>query len=380
MASTVTLDGLRDLAAFRAQAGCAVSLYVNLDPSVAPTAGDAATRMNSLLADAEKQVASAKDALSHEQYSALRDDLERISSYFANDFDRDGSHGLAVFSSSLDGLWRVVDLPAAPEDAVRIERELYLAPLIRVCDGGGREFVAVVSREQGRVYTVRGGGLQEVVDQHDDVPAQHDQGGWSQARYERHIDKLVFEHLKAVADHLDRLVRRAADARIVLVCTEELRTDVEAAVANETRPAIVGWTTAEAHAAPAELYDATRPIFEEAEAQAEEDVLARWREEAAKGGRAASGWEQTLEAASDGRVDVLLMHEGADREAWECPRCGRAAAADGSCPLDGTKLERRESGLDLAVRQTLAHGGAILAIRHQRDLEPLEGLAALLRF
>ena len=47
MAGTVTWSLLRELAGFRAEKGCAISLYLNLDPSDVPTAGDAQTRMNS---------------------------------------------------------------------------------------------------------------------------------------------------------------------------------------------------------------------------------------------------------------------------------------------------------------------------------------------
>ena len=54
--------------------------------------------------------------------------------------------------------------------------------------------------------------------------------------------------------------------------------------------------------------------------------------------------------------------------------------SEGSCPLDGTRLEPTDSGLDLAVHQTLAHGGAVWAIRHHEDLAPAEGVGALLRF
>jgi hypothetical protein len=43
-------------------------------------------------------------------------------------------------------------------------------------------------------------------------------------------------------------------------------------------------------------------------------------------------------------------------------------------------MEERSEGLDLAVHQTLAHGGSVLALRHHHDLEPVEGLGALLRF
>ena len=45
---------LRELAAFRTENGCAISLYLNLDPSEVPTPGDAQSRMNALLTEAGK--------------------------------------------------------------------------------------------------------------------------------------------------------------------------------------------------------------------------------------------------------------------------------------------------------------------------------------
>jgi peptide subunit release factor 1 (eRF1) len=129
------------------------------------------------------------------------------------------------------------------------------------------------------------------------------------------------------------------------------------------------------------LLDAARPLLQEWRSGREEELLGRWREEAARNGRAAAGWEQTLQAASDGRVELLLVQDGADRSAYVCPACGRAQATDGSCPLDGTTLQSADTGLDLAVHQTLTHGGTVEVIGEEhRDLEPVGGVAALLRF
>lgn len=77
---------------------------------------------------------------------------------------------------------------------------------------------------------------------------------------------------------------------------------------------------------------------------------------------------------------MLLYNEGAQRPAWQCPQCGRASAEGGECPLDGAPLEKRSDGFDLALHQTLAHGGSVVVIGERRDLEPLEGVGALLRF
>jgi peptide chain release factor subunit 1 len=377
MADTVTWSLLRELASFRAEKGCATSVYLNLDPSQVPTAGDAQTRMNALLNSAEK---TDRRDLTHEQRLALRADFERIARWFDDDFDRDGAQAVAVFAAGLDNFWSALALPEPAPDRFKVGHELFLAPLVRVVARADGTIVAVVGREQGQIFRLQAGRLREIVDLFDEQPGRHDQGGWSQARYQRHIEKLVHEHLKGVAEVLDRSRRRLQVPKIVLVCSEEMRSEFTEALSAEARDALVGWTPAEAHAGPAQLLEAVTPVLEEAEAKDEAEVLGRWREEAGRNARASSGWEQTLEAASDGRVEVLLFQDGADHLAFRCPACGRAAVAGGACPLDGTRLEETDAGLDLAVHQTLAHGGAVWAIRHQQDLTPVEGIGALLRF
>ncbi len=380
MAETVTWDVLRELAAFRARAGCAVTLYLDLDPSVSPTAGDAQTRINSLLDEAAKSEAATRDDLTHNVREGLRRDLERVRRYFDAEFTRDGAHGVAVFSAGLDDFWRPLKLPDAVPDTVKVGPDFYVAPLVPLADRADDAIVAVVSREQGHLYRLRGGLLAELADRSEHQPRRHDQGGWSQARYQRRIDNLAEEHLRSVAEELDRRARRLGWPPIVVACPEEKRSDFAGLLSNETRAALAGWTNAEAHATRAELLELALPLIEGRQAEREAEMVERWREAAGRNGRASSGWAATLEAASDGRVELLLYQDGVDRPAWQCPSCGRVAAAGGECPLDGTSMEERPQGLDLAVHQTLGHGGTVCAVRHRHDLEPVEGIGALLRY
>jgi peptide chain release factor subunit 1 len=380
MAVDVTWETLRQLAEFRAERGCAISVFLGLDPTETATAGELQTRVNSTLDEAAKSAPADPERLTHEQREGLKSDFERIRRYLADDLDRDGAHGVAVFSAGLDGTWATLPLAGVVPDAVRVGRQFYLAPLVPLLDGGSPTFVAHVSREQGQVYRLRAGRLEEVAERTDAQHGRHQQGGWSQARYQRNIEQHVQSHLRAVADELDRRVRRFPASRVVIVSTEELRTEFEGALSNEARRAVVGWTNAQADASPAELLEAVKPVLDSVQSREEEDAIERWREEAGRDGRATSGWAATLEAASDSRVDVLLYQEGAKRAAWRCPKDGRLSADPGSCPLDGTPMEEDDAGLDLAIQQTLAHGGRALAIRHHQDLEPVEGIGALLRF
>jgi peptide chain release factor subunit 1 len=379
VAATVSWDGLRELAGFRAEKGCAISLYLDLDPSVAPTPADAASRINSLTNEGEERIASTHE-LTHEQREALRSDFARIRAYFENEFDREGTRGLALFCAGLDNFWHPLPLADSVEERINVGREFYLAPLVPLVGRGDGALVAFVGRERGDVYRLQAGRLVEIAQQFDETPGRHDQGGWSQARFQRHIDKLAADHFRNVAEVLERQVRRLQGPRVVMISNEEHRSDFEDAVPNEIKSAIIGWTQAEAHAGAPELLEVARPVLEDWHARQEQEAAARWQEEAGRGGRAASGWPATLEAASDGRVELLLFQEGADRPAWQCPQCGRVSAEGGNCPLDGTRMEERDDGLNLAVHQTLAHGGSVLALRHLQELDPVEGIGALLRY
>jgi peptide chain release factor subunit 1 len=380
MAATVSWERLRELAGFRAANGCAITFYLGLDPSVAPTAGDAEVRVNSLLDEGSRSNGADRSKLTHEQRQGLKADFERIRSYVDNEFDRDGTQGLAIFADGPDNVWRTLALAEPVRDAVKVGRQFYLAPLVPLLRRGSDAIVCVVGRERGEILRLNGGRLEAVADHTEEQPSRHDQGGWSQANFQRHIDELAADHLRAVADELNRQSREAPGAAIVIVCSEELRGELHDLLAQETRSGLAGWASAEAHAAPAELLSVVTPVLEGWRARRESEILERWREEAGRDGRASAGWGPTLEAASDARVDVLLFQDGANRPGYQCPACGRASMEPGACPLDGTQLEEHDAAIDLAVHQTLAHGGSVQAVRHRQDLDPVEGIGALLRF
>jgi peptide chain release factor subunit 1 len=375
----MTWEQLRELARFRTEKGYAVSLFVGFDPSDAPTPAAAETRVRAQLDEAHRLADERRGSMSHEQRAAVKRDLERIRRWFEDGFDRQGARGVAVFASSLDNFWSTVRLPEPLADEAHVGTELSLAPLASHVGRDGA-LVAAIGRERGQVFRLRDGVLVEIADQTDDVPGQHDQGGWSQARYERHIDELVERHLRDVANTLERCVRRWRTAPVVLVGAEEVRSEFESLLSKEVRACIAGWASAEAHADAAQLQAAARPALDEWGRRREQNLLERWRDEAGRNGRASSGWDSTLEAASDGRVELLLVQSGVDRMAYQCPECGRAQLTDGRCPLDGTSLERRDDGLDLAVHKTLANGGTVHVVRDRDDLRPVGGMGALLRF
>lgn len=379
--SAMTWDRLRALATFRAQTGCAISFYIGFDPSSTPTIPDAMTKINSLLDEAHKSVFANRGELARDERQGLQDDLARVRRWLTEDFDRDGANGVALFAAGLDNVFETLRVPSVLPDVVRVGPDFFLAPLVPLVGRGDGALVAVVGREKGVLLKLEDGRLTELADLSEEQPGRHDQGGWSQGRFQRHIDELAEKHLRTVAEEIDQLVRRGAAQRVVVVCPEEAKGEFESMLSHEAARAVVGWAQGEQYATPTELLAIAEPWLEQARYVEETQALERWQEEAGRNGRAAAGWEQTLEAASDGRVELLLFASGAQQRAFQCPRCGRASISGGACPLDGTRMEEREDAADLAVHQTLAHGGTVRALSRERpELGPVQGIGAVLRY
>jgi peptide chain release factor subunit 1 len=378
MATVVTEGLLRDLAAFHAANGCAISIYVDFDPAEAPTVPAEKTKFHARVDEAKKLADARARVRGRDCKHALAADFERMKEWVDEEFDRDGARALAVFASSADGLFRIVPLPEPVEDGWEIGPELWISPLAGQLGRGDGALVAVVSRERGVLYRLHEGRLREIADETEEVPGQHDQGGWSQARYQRHIENIVLRHLKNVGEEIDKTVHNRRP-HLVVVAPEEMRGEFESKLSHEVRESIIGWVTADAHANETELFRLVRPLLDKARADEDAATLERWQALRGRGERAAAGWKKTLDAASDARVEVLLVAEGARHPAWSCPRCGRASADGGRCPLDNTKLEERDDAVDLATHHTVLHGGSF--VRFGRGaLADADGIGAILRF
>jgi hypothetical protein len=367
---------LRALAGFRAQEGIAISLFLDLDPSDTPVRHTAASRLRSLRDRVHQQAEELE--LPHAQKVAVRADLERIDGWWQHRFEHDGALGFALFVSSLDDLWRELPLAAVVPDDAGLGARLRLLPLVEPA-GNDHEgaLVAVVSKERGRILELRGGRLEEVDARYEErADALH--GGWARPEHEHHLEMIVHRHLKAVAAEINRRVHAAKGCELALIVPEELRGELEAALSGEARGAIVGWARADDDATPAELLELVQPLLAESRRRRLVDDIERWRAARGRGGPATAGWEDTLEACAEGRVELLLLWRNGTRSAWRCPRCERPDANAGVCVLHGNTLVP-DDGVELAIRTTVTYGGTVELIEED-DLEAPDGIAALLRF
>jgi peptide chain release factor subunit 1 len=372
---------LRRLSGLRPERGKVLSLYLNLDPSDFATPAARTSAITSLLDEAARR--ARENGFEHDEAVALREDVQRAKEFFEGEGFAKGAASVAVFACGPAGLFEALKLPRPVGSEVVIDDTPWVEPLASL---GTRErvCVALVSRRSGRVFRGSREALEEVAQVDDDVHRRHDQGGWSQSRYQRGIEKEVEDHLEHVAGRVFADWKRSPFDRLVVGCTAELYPAFEHHLHPYVRESLAGRVDLEyEYAGPADVVRAVRPLLEDRDREREHAALERLQAGLGAGGRAAAGLEPVLAALNERRVEILLYADGERAAGVACPRCGwLGVRADGDvCPLDGTPVDRRENVVEDAIEATVLQSAQPLVVRDRReDLAPHGGIAAVLRF
>src|SRR4029450_12077300 len=207
-------DQLRALAELRLDRPVVLSLYLNLDPSQFATPPARKTSVRSLLDEAERRLREG-NGLSHDDKTALQASLGRAAAFLENDLPSDGAHGLALFASEPNDLFEAVKVPRSVRARAAVGRSPLVGPLAKLARRE-RWCVTLVNRRDARILRGSPDGLREVQQIHDDVSGQHDQGGWSQARFQRGIEKEKDDHLRDTGDALMRHFKRQPFEKLIV--------------------------------------------------------------------------------------------------------------------------------------------------------------------
>ena len=377
----LTAETARRLAETRAPSGRVVSLYLDLDPTRFATPPARASEIRSLLDDADRRVKEADDGLSHDERVTLRSDLDRVDEFLHREFSADGAHGLAVFCSSPAGLFEAIKLPRRVDSAVVLADTPFIEPLARLL-GAERWCVALVNRRAARVLAGSPDVLEEQTQLWDDVPGQHDQGGWSQARYERSIEEDVASHLKRAADALFEYHRDNGFDHLLVGAPVELRHDFEEKLHASLKEKLVGFVEVDVeHASPEDVREAAAIPMQQHRRAREREALDRLTQGVRAGGRGASGLDDVLGALNERRVEILLIEPGFRAAGSVCRTCGWVGSIDGGvCPVDGAELEPRDDVVESAIELALRQSAQVMIPSETEDLGSMGSIGAVLRF
>jgi peptide subunit release factor 1 (eRF1) len=375
-------DLLRRLAGMHLDGACVLSLFLNLDPSEFATPPARATEANSLIDQAQRQLRELEGELSHDQKLALREDIDRARDYLGR-MPAEGAHGLALFACGPADLFEAIKLPRPVDTRVVIDESPFVEPLVEL-GMRGSWCVMLVNRQVARMLRGSPERLDELPPVEDEVHRRHDQGGWSQARYQRSVDGEAKDHLKHAADVFFRRFRRSPFDRILTGGPEEIVGDFEQTLHPYLRERLAGRVKIDVeNTTPDQVRSAAAPVIDKVDTQREREALDRLLEGVNTGGRGRAGLEPTIEALNERRVEILLLGENFEAAGVWCRQCGWVGVDRSltECPADGTELTQRDDITENAVELAITQSAEVLRVRHHGDeLEPMGSIGAVLRF
>ncbi len=238
----------------------------------------------------------------------------------------------------------------------------HVYPLARLNDRYPRYAVVVADADEARIFVIGLGAVEAKGEVENPKFRRLSAGGvsrgWSQARYQRHIDNFRLQHVKEVVDALDRVVREEGVGKVILAGDEVVVPLLRGQLPKHLEERVVDVLDLGTATPEADVLRETMDAIRRRGARDEAELVRRAVEGYRGGGLGVIGAAQTRAALENGQVHELLITATPDRVDAE----GGGAAAD-----ELVKLARQTS-----AKVTFIEDDTLLA--------DADGVAALLRY
>ncbi len=371
---SITRGQVESLARRRAEEGI-LSVYIKVDPILGYDVGQAAAKFKGALRRFARDAEETERAVLERERDKVLDYLKRWEPH---------CRGLALFSCQPAGIWETFELPVLVPSFVAVAQTPQTELLAQLLEDFPRLAVALLDGEAARIYSGEQADWERDASITSDIPGRHDQGGWAQARFQRHIEFHETQHLKKVAEELERLYQDEPFKGLVIVGGDEAAGELEELLSEAVAGRLIGRLSADFKQEPdSQILKRVLRLAAEADMLAEEDLVQQIVDSAEAGGRGAVGLRNTLEAVVAGSVDTLAVAEGVVMEGVVCPRCDYFTAEPfKQCPVCAATGEVVDDVVDYAVERTILRGGRVKIVAGQaREWLLARGaLGALLRY
>lgn len=294
-------DQLNRLAAFEPSPYPVVSLYLNTQPNERGRDNFQAFVRKELKARALTYPARTPER------DMLERDIERIAQYLENDVQA-SANGVAIFACDAGELFETVQLNAPLDDHwLYIGDQPHLYPLARLAAQFPRYAVVLADTQRTRILVMADGGVAEDTAISGVKTRRSSQGGWSQARYQRHIENYHLLHIKEVVAALEKIVTNERIDRIVIagdvVVLPLLREQMSKALAEKVVDELSLSSEAPHDAVIKATLESLRKVDQDSDREKVDAAVNAYR----AGGLGAVGPDATLLALTNGQVDELLL-------------------------------------------------------------------------
>lgn len=361
---------LRELAAMEVR-GPVLSVYLNVDPTK-QTADEYKLILREMLKQAEGKVKAA--------------DLDAMKRYVDLEYDWSG-RGIVMFSCQADSFWQVFTLAVPVRSGVTVARKPYISPLVELDGLYGRYAVALVDRQGARFFLFQMGELvaQEGVVGED---VRHTRKGRGSSVVGmrggaplsgRKEAETVQRNLRDTAEALALFCQQQRPRRLLLAGAEHTVAQFQELLSSPLREILAGTFAADMTAGEVEVREHSLVLLQLLHEQRKKELVDAVITSAAKGSNGVIRLDETLSAAHEGRIQVLVLERDFHAPGYRCSGCSYLTAQLlESCPFCGGTFEHIPDAAEAVVSQVVEKGGAVEVVADSALGEARIG--ALLRY
>jgi len=294
-------------------------------------------------------------------------------------------NGTAIFSCSGTGTF-LTYLSVVPYENECFASDLpILRPLVRLSSQYHHTLVVMVDTDSARLFEVSLEGLVAESSIENYVPGRHDQGGWAQMRYQRHIKDHMDKHHKEVAELLTELFDSGKWKRVVLIGQDRILANFKAFLPERIKQHVSDFFSMDFLE---ERSKVLRRVFERLLQKEKEEVnhqIQTLKEKSPQSGLATLGLNSTLEALNAGQVHSLYLSASFASPGGRCRRCDslvlthRAGDSSIPCPLCKGELKVVDLGEEM-MKSALRQDGEVKWVEKSDVMKECGGVCASLRY
>lgn len=316
--------------------------------------------------------------------NSFDEDMVRINRYLEQEVAA-ATKGIVMFTCGGDNdFFQAAQLEVPIEhNRVFVYDRPHVYPLARLLDQYQRYAVVLADTNTARIFVF---ALGKTVDQEEvkNVKTNRSQvGGWSQMRYQRHIDNYHQQHAKEVIEALERVVREDKIDHVILAGDEATIIPLlRAELSKELSEKVIDTINLNVNTPEHELLESTIKAYRKHDAVSDLEKVQELMDEYRSGGLGVVGVSETLAALSNGQVEELLISATVSNIQFERAEVEQvlAAYAAGDGVGKAVELEPRTVADELINRAHQHSSAKVTFIEDHSLLENVGGVGALLRY
>jgi peptide chain release factor subunit 1 len=242
-------------------------------------------------------------------------DVDRIETYLATEL-RPSTNGLALFAcAGADDFLEAVQLNAPLEQhEIYVDRQPHLYTLALVNEQFPRYAVVVADTDSARLFVF---GLSTTISE-DKVESpkmsRTQAGGWSQERYQRHMENYHLHHAKEVLEVLDRVVRKEKINHIVFAGDQVVIPLLQKQLSPFLAAKVIDVLRLDIRTPERQVLEATLASMRRQDARDDSEKVEHLIGDYRSGGLAVVGVSDVLAALSRGQVEEVLLSTASSGE------------------------------------------------------------------